>query len=546
MRKIVIGLPMIGIGFSIIWINGAAIYAALFFANSGVSITSLCGVAIGVAALGMGAELFGMLRPEAEEKKSVVANSTWASRADIKEAGIDKNPKDDPSKEGIYLGLFEDAMGSTALYYRGGKHILSVGVPGANKSTGLVTPALSGLMRSMITVDLKQEEHAICARKRSQFGAVRTLAPFHDETENEELLGRFHWNPMRQIPDPTNHEFAPIALCIADAISDKGEGGGNSKFFENAGRDLAHLGIMWERYTYGEKASLRHVRAMIAEPNQYNEKKQLVGGFLHTLAQMAACEHFAIRTAAGRMLGRLTDPNSQATSAQDVIDTFMTSTRFLDDPRIGADMWQGEAINFADFHQNITTVFLCLPPHELIGQAKWLKLFINISLAELYRNPPKKPALPPVLYLLDEFGNWGGGMSEILTAMNLSRGYRAQLWLFIQSTAQLRAKYQDSWPAFYSGAGAITTFKTGDMESSELLAKFFGNKEQDVTTESLTGISDTPHAIPLIRPEDINRLRQGEMISQIEPCEMPIKGSAPVYVHTPFNEGLDPNPFYHG
>ena len=44
----------------------------------------------------------------------------------------------------------------------------------------------------------------------------------------------------------------------------------------------------------------------------------------------------------------------------------------------------------------------------------------------------------------------------------------------------------------------------------------------------------------------INRLAHGETISIIQPCDMPIKGSAPVYPETRFAEGLDANPYYHG
>ena len=50
-----------------------------------------------------------------------------------------------------------------------------------------------------------------------------------------------------------------------------------------------------------------------------------------------------------------------------------------------------------------------LPAAELLAeQAKWLRLFVNLALAELYNNPPTVDAtLPPVLFMLDEFGNLG-------------------------------------------------------------------------------------------------------------------------------------------
>ena len=84
------------------------------------------------------------------------------------------------------------------------------------------------------------------------------------------------------------------------------------------------------------------------------------------------------------------------------------------------------------------------------------------------------------------------------------------------------------------------------METAEQLAKIYGNTEKSVPTQTATGVSNTPHAIPLIRPEDINRLAHGRTISIIEPCNMPIESSAPVYPKTDYGQGLDPNPYFHG
>ena len=109
---------------------------------------------------------------------------------------------------------------------------------------------------------------------------------------------------------------------------------------------------MWERYFYGEEASLGNIRAVMCEPNEYNADKKLTRGFLITLQAMADCKHPAIRNAGARLYGRLTDPNSHATSAQDVIDTVLASTRFLDHPRMSKDMGRGGAIDFAALHRD--------------------------------------------------------------------------------------------------------------------------------------------------------------------------------------------------
>ena len=478
-----------------------------------------------------------------------IAMSKWATRADIERADIDQKaphtkPETEAGKEGVYLGFFADDKGAITLRYKGGKHLLSFGTPGANKSAGLVVPNLSHLPRSIIVIDPKGELAAITAKKRATMGRVIVLNPFEMFKGELPHLASEGWNPLLQL-DPESHDFEGDAFSIADALIDKGSGGGNSKFFENSAINLAAALVMWERFTYREKASLRNIRADVSEPNESDKDGKLTGGFLFTLHQMANSENSSIKTAGARLLARLTDTKSQANSAQDVIDTFLASTRFLDDPRIRVDMRKGGAIPFGELREKITTIYLILPAHELVAQAKWLRLFVNLALRGLYKNAPRKPTLPPVLLMLDEFGNLGW-LSEIENALNLSRGYRIQLWMFLQNLAQLKGNYKDKWELFFTGAGAVTSFRTGDTETAEQLAKMYGNREENIATLTATGVSNTPHAIPLIRPEDIGRLEYGETISLIEPCMMPVRGAAPVYPKTRFGKDLDPNPYFHG
>jgi type IV secretory pathway TraG/TraD family ATPase VirD4 len=131
---------------------------------------------------------------------------------------------------------------------------------------------------------------------------------------------------------------------------------------------------------------------------------------LIVLESMKASKNYAMRIAANRAYDRLTDKNSQSTSLQDVIDTGLKSTKFLNDRRIANDMARGGAIDFAAMHRTITTVYLILPPLELEHQAKWLRMFVSLALRNLYKSAPTEkapPTLPRVLLMLDEFGSLG-------------------------------------------------------------------------------------------------------------------------------------------
>jgi hypothetical protein len=56
----------------------------------------------------------------------------------------------------------------------------------------------------------------------------------------------------------------------AEALIDKGDGGGNSKFFENSAENPAVALIMWERFSKRDNASLRNLRALVSAPTMFN------------------------------------------------------------------------------------------------------------------------------------------------------------------------------------------------------------------------------------------------------------------------------------
>jgi type IV secretion system protein VirD4 len=520
-------LPLGGValagGAFLLPVFGARI-AASVLAGGGLALPDFVGAALGVLCLGAALDFFAGPRPAPKESDEI-AKSIWATAQHVKAYGIGEadTPEGD---DGPYLGVFAGEGQPAAIRYRGPKHLLVFGPPGASKSMGLVVPNLAHLRRSMIVIDPKSQLTAICARKRASMGRVITLDPF----------GRFSssWNPLLQL-NPDSDDFAGDAFCIADALVEKSGGGGNHRFFEDASENLVAAMAMWERYDKGDRASLRNMRRELAD----------LPGLKATLKKMSESRVFAIQVAGERAYSRLTDEQSHANSLQDVIETVLAGTRFLDDPRIGRDM-TGPAIDFAEFHRSITTLFVCLPMHELTAQAKWLRLLVNLSLRGLYQNPPTNGAtLPPVAMILDEFANVGR-LTEIIKALGAARDYSIQLFMVLQSLSQLKAHYEKEWPLFFSGSGAVMAFAPRDLDTAEILSKIIGCRQEMVQTETNSGGSLTPQAIPLVRPEDLMRLERGQTVNLIEPCPWPVLAQAPVYPQTPYAAGLDPNPYFRG
>ena len=308
---------------------------------------------------------------------------------------------------------------------------------------------------------------------------------------------------------------------------------GKGEFFETSMENLWTAFTMWERRTNGDKASLRNVLKQFARPTD---------DLLAVLKSMAESDNYAMRIVGGTTYARLTDKNSQSTSLQDVIATIIKNTTFLTDDRIGTDMSFGGAIDFASMHKDITTIYVILPVNQLRKQAKWLRMFVNVAMAELLKAPPRVASLPPVLFMLDEFGNLGR-LPEILNVLNIARDLRLQLWMFLQNLEQLKKAYKEESTYFFAGSGVVTTFDTGDTETAELFSKKLGKREVEMSSTSASGgllgpldfkrfqmsESKATHVFDLLPTEELARLGKGKMIAFIEPARFPAHAFAGGY-----------------
>jgi len=322
------------------------------------------------------------------------------------------------------------------LRYKGDKRLLCFGSTGANKSTGLLVPNLATLRRSMIVIDPKGQLAAITANKRRKMGRVIILNPFDELLDLRPDLESAGWNPLAQL-DAESEDFGADARSLAEAMVDK-SGNAKGEYFETSMENMWTVFAMWERLQKGESASLCDVREALADSIGSGEG----AGLLATLKAMAESERRAIRIPAKRLYARLTDKNSQSTSVQDVIETVMKNTAFLDDPRIEYDMKIGGGVPFEQMHDEIITVYVVIPLAQLEKQAKWLRMFVKLAFASLFRAAPRVAKLPPVLFALDEFGNLGR-IPEVLHALNVARDFRIQCWFFLQNLQQLKITYPE-------------------------------------------------------------------------------------------------------
>jgi type IV secretion system protein VirD4 len=381
-------------------------------------------------------------------------------------------------------------------------------------------------------------------------GEVIVINPFGLFVDECPHLKSQGFNPCPNLPkgDALPAAAAKIAECLIPIAASE-----HQKIFPLGARDMLTAAIMHDRRINKDKASLASVRNALCEPTVKNDKGRPISGFGKFLEDMAMSDFPPIANLAAPIYDRYTDKSSTNTSVEDTLATLRTNTTRLDDPPIARDL-QGGSINFASFREKITTCYIILPTAKLETYGTWLRLVVGSPLNALYDAPLPEPdkMLPPVYFLLDEFAALGR-LEAIETALGVARDYGIQLHVFIQRLSQLRQHYSQTWHGFFNGAGAVTAFAPGDRDTAEYLAKLCGDRTTQTHNTNINlapdgkftpGQSWSDQTQPMIRPEDLMRMPKGRMLCMIDPEPMPFFTQAPVYVHTPFAEGLDENPYF--
>jgi len=250
----------------------------------------------------------------------------------------------------------------------------------------------------------------------------------------------------------------------------------------------------------------------------------------------------------GRLVERLGNKRAMSTSVQDVVETAVSETRWIDSPPMAQSL-SGEGFDFRRLRDEVWTVYIILPVRELTTHSTYLRMVIGSVLNALYE-PPKlaeAASFRPVMFMLEEFAALGR-LSAIETALGIARDYRIQLWPFLQDFSQLADLYPKRWETFLTGVGALTAFGPKDWRSAEFLAKLCGQKTEVVESENANdrsqGRSWTPHGFPLFRPEELRQMPPNQMLCFVEPEPRPFFTTVRPYPETPFGHGLAPNPYY--
>lgn len=417
-------------------------------------------------------------------------------------------------------GLEVHMRGGTPIGIGDDRHLVTIAGSRAGKGRTAIVPTLLTYRGAMLAIDPKGELATMTARARRTKLNHRVLAldPFK-VTKGEAAKLRGRYNPMA-ILKPDSPTLIEDAGLIADAIVIPADSAKDPHWDESSRNFIE--GLILHVATcplYEGRRHLGTVRDLLAF------RTDVISGTKGKPEIRLRAEMAANTAASGMVTDAAIDffekPDSERGS---VLSTARRHMRFLSYPAL-RECLAGHDFDLKDLKTQALTVYLCLPAMRLGTCARWLRVFVNLTLAAMEAEQAKPDV--PVLMVLDEFATLGK-MRAIEDAAGQIAGFGVKLWVILQDLGQLKALYAERWQTFLGNAGAVQCFANSDQFTLDYLAKRLGSttlivrnkgetSDQDQTRTDRRGLSWQAQTQPLMTGEEIARFfgRDDELQRQL-------------------------------
>lgn len=454
-------------------------------------------IAIAITALFAASyEIRRHLFAKTEETATAHGTSRWASRSDLHRAKLLSGP-------GIILGRWPSLLNAPLLRLSTEKHLLTIAPSRAGKGVSAIIPNLLTYPGSAFVIDPKGENAIATASRRKEMGhRVHVLDPWH-------ITGfpPSAFNPL-DLLDPDSPDIAEDAALIAESLVMTRAVTPSDSFWEEEAKSLiAGLALYIVTSEFSEERTLTNLRRLLTlKPAEFE-----------ALLDIMSDSH-----AAGGLVARCANRLKQKPEREraSVLSSAQAHTHFLDSPRMAAVLASSD-FSPLDLRRQPTTIYLVLPSNRLTSYSRWMRLLLNLTLANLADRPER--ANPPILFILDEFAALGR-LETVETAIGLMAGYGVQLWPIVQDISQLRDLYPQRWASFIANAGVIQAFGINDPATAEILSRMLGTRgvtvrnisEGQSASGSTGGASYSAISRPLLYPAEIRQIPKHEQLLLID------------------------------
>jgi len=387
-------------------------------------------------------------------------------------------------------------MGGMPIGVPDDRHIITIAGSRSGKGRSGIIPNLITYPGSVLAIDPKGDLARFTADWRADLGhKVVVLDPFGTAGDVTERHGG-SFNPLSILTEDSLTLIEDAGL-ISDAIVVSSPDSKDPHWDESAKQFLE--GVILHVATYQKHAGERNLVTVyeLLMGNSFDLKEEM---------QLNTGADFAVMTLAAQFYDKAENERSS------VLSTLRRHIRFLGYTQIRSVL-SSHNFNLRELKTSKVTVYLSLPALRMGTCARWLRLFVNLTLAALEQERSAPPY--PVLMCLDEFAALGT-MKTIEDAAGQIAGLGCKLWPILQDLGQLKSLYKDRWETFMGNAGVLQFFGNSDMFTLDWISRRLGETTIQTTSQSSpgydqrskegnTGQSHAEQVHRLMTPEEISR-----------------------------------------
>ena len=458
------------------------------------------------------------------KSKSITSNydfhgsARWASKEEVNQTEL--LGSNDNSREGVYVGAWEEGEEHLYLRHNGAEHVLAFAPTRSGKGVGLVIPTLLSWTGSVVVHDIKGENWALTAGWRKE--KLGSICLKFDPTDYSGKSIKF--NPLEEIRIGSAHEVKDVQNIAAMIVDPDGKG--LNDHWAKTGFSLLVGTILHVLYAEKDK-TLRGVAAYLSDPN-FKTVEQIFLNMINTchdhdnklhwrdMSGKPTQNHPVVAACAKDMLNKSDNERSG------VLSTAMSFLNIYRDPIVAQNTEKSEfKIKDLMDHEKSVSLYIISPPSDKDRLKPLFRLLINQIIRILTESMDFTSGKGEscfkhrLLLMLDEFPSLGK-LEIFAESLSFIAGYGLKAYLIAQDLSQLYAAYGKD-EAIISNCGVRVAFTPNKIETANLLSSMIGSTTITVYNRSFSGgrlsllltnvvNSETEQKRPLLTPDEVMRL----------------------------------------
>lgn len=404
---------------------------------------------------------------------------------------------------------------------RDDRHMLTIGGSRGGKGVSAIIPNLLKWKGSAIVIDPKGTNAAVTARFRREKlrQNVYVIDPF-GESKIDDVS---YFDPLSQF-SPDDSDAREKVMLVADALIVQAEGTRDPHWDEKSVTILAgFIAHLMTDPTYETRRTLPELRKMV---NMSGDVRLRLFADMQNNMSFGELPH---------QVANSIENMGDSAEFKSIMSSMEKHTEWMSSPAMIEVMSQA-SFNFSDLKTQGTTVYLVIPPQYLKTHARFIRLFINLTIRGFVEGGRSRI---PTLMIMDEFLSLER-MKEVENAMSWAAGYNLLFWPFVQQFGTFKELYGESVDAFISNCRAVQVFAVNGQPTKEFVSENLGKRP----LQSLLNVTRSNETLSLRESSEVDKDVSAESGRQyiIQTGKPTMLIERVPYFKSFFFNGYDPDP----